>query len=192
MKLGRPLSALTGPKFANRLYETLWKPFDCPIQVRVELQGNDIENGKLQLGCRAGPVEDVYNLLHEMCHFVEIDDARMLCRNWGLRLPEQYIPGRYGRMAQIPVTIAAIERELRVIAFQWNLTAFLEAPRQTAYTMVAPMKFMPDFVYVPGGYDRLDRKRLRWCKNRMIELSRVNTIDRFMAEWERKNRLLSV
>src|SRR5271155_2850520 len=116
------LAKVTSPRFASKLWRNLWKPYDSPIEITVNLEGMRVIDGCLSLGCRTGPVRTSFGLLHEMSHFVEIDDARMLTEGWGLRLPEVYVPGQYARMCAVPVTKQATERELRVSAYQWHIS----------------------------------------------------------------------
>jgi len=174
--------------FAKNVWDLLWKPVKSPIQVVVELQGNNItEDGKLQVGCRAGPSIEAWHFCHEVCHFVEIDDERMLMQNWGLRVPEKWVIDRF---VCEPETLQATERELRTLAYQWHLHKLLNI-KSTPAAMVSALVYMPDFWLVPGGWSKNDEKRLKWCADRMMDLTKDFHLDRFMAEWKRKNALLN-
>jgi hypothetical protein len=155
------------------------------IQLDWNVQGNNSRNGRLVVGAKAGPKRSVSNLAHEMCHFVEIDDARCGEYGWGLRIPEVEI---YGRFCAQPVTRQGTERECRVAALQHNLLQWLGVYR-TPKCLVSAFHFLPDFCYVPG---ERDRGRLSWCEERVLSLigTPEYSIDWWMAEWDRKDAVL--
>lgn len=145
-----------------------------------------VEEGKLQLGGRAGPTVHISNLCHEMAHLVEIDDARCGQPGWGLQLPKVFI---YDRMCLNPETNQATRREVRVAAYQLNLMRHLGL-RATPAGLVRAYTFLPDWCFVPG---RDDKARLQWCANQVLKLSLKPKygIVRFKREWWRKQRLLA-
>lgn len=162
------------------------------------------ENGVVYVGNRAGPSREFSNLAHEVCHFVEIDDARQQIFGWGLRSPEIEI---LGRICVEPMTRQMTERELRVMAYQANLTEALGAPARVS-RMVSALVYMPDFTWVPledgrpaygeGApswdevpYREVDPSRIRWMASRVQELRKIYTFERFCSEWFRKITLLS-
>jgi len=168
------------------------------------LQGQRVsEDGVISVGNRAGPTRNFSNLAHEVCHFVEVDDARQQLFGWGLKRPEIEI---LGRICVEPNTRQMTERELRVMAYQANLTEALGAPARIP-NMVRALQFMPDFCMVPledgrlaygdGApsrdevpYSEVDPSRIRWMANRVQELRKEFTFERFRSEWTRKIALL--
>lgn len=94
-----------------------WSDF---VQPSVRIEGARVVDGVLRLGTRSGP-EPIcrFAVMHEMCHLVEIDDARATVSDWGLSL------GRYRSLAGHywweQRTSQCVERELRVGAWQWSL-----------------------------------------------------------------------
>jgi hypothetical protein len=73
------------------------------------------------LGGRAGPQVHVSNLLHEMAHFIEIDDERCTRPGWGLHIRQVYL---MGKSYNDPNTYQATLREARVGAIQLELAEF--------------------------------------------------------------------
>lgn len=148
------------------------------------------ERGRLMFGVWAGPAARVSNLLHEMAHFVEIDERRMGKRGWGLRLPKMhYIPGPYGGSTWCePTTMQITAREIRVIAYQHHLHVHLGIePWRKLLPDLLP--FLPDWYNVPG---RRDGSRQRWVwslYDRLIASPRYS-LAAFQAEWARRNDLL--
>jgi hypothetical protein len=172
---------------------------DGPVRYESNLEGQDVRDGVLYLGDRAGPGRSQSDLAHEMSHFVEIDDDRMLVRGWGLVFPQVEI---CGQLCDEPKTLKMTERELRVMAYQANLLTAAGAQVSTS-KLVKALVFVPDFHLVPMEdgrpghlakdvpYQDREPSRLRWLKNRVEELRVVHTLERFRHEWNRKVRLLA-
>jgi hypothetical protein len=157
--------------------------------VKHETQWLDASK-KLWFGVWAGPAADVANLLHEMAHFVEIDERRMGMHGWGLKLPKMYsLPGRYGGTSWCePKTMQISARELRVMAFQHHLHVYLgvEPWREQVASL---LRWLPDWYNVPGHGDG---PRSRWMVaqyDRLIKSPRYSLAS-FRAEWTRRNEIL--
>lgn len=171
-----------------------------PVRYDWALQGNDVRDGVLILGGRAGPKRRRSDLAHEMSHFVEIDDARMLKRGWGLIYPQVEIAGRFYDQ---PTTMKMIERELRVLAYQANLLEGDGGGRVDTLKLVKALVFVPDFFFVPledgrephlaedVPYADREPSKLRWLRNRVEVLRAEHTLERFRHEWNRKVNLLA-
>lgn len=85
-----------GPSFLDkkRIDFLLEKYFhvDRCMKYSEKLEGQRIDNdGNVWVGSRSGPKFHVQSLLHEMCHFVEIDRKRCYAYGWGLQVPEIFI-----------------------------------------------------------------------------------------------------
>lgn len=103
------------------------------VRIDLNVQGTKVEwtNGMgyinprdfngIILGGKAGPQVHVSNLLHEMAHFIEIDDARCTQPGWGLRVRQVYF---MGESYNDPRTYQATLREARVGAIQLELAEF--------------------------------------------------------------------
>jgi len=53
------------------------------ILVKEDLEGQNVVDGSVVLGMKAGPSICVDNACHEMAHLIEIDEARITSVNWG-------------------------------------------------------------------------------------------------------------
>jgi len=153
------------------------------------------------VGDRAGPERSVHNLLHELAHFVEIDEARMCCTGWGLHVRQVLV---FNQLCYEPQTSQATERELRVIAYQTNLALALGyASRLPSY--VTALSWLADYCNVPladgrllsehgpkeVNYERVEASRNRWRLSRARQLQSTYTYERFQQEWHRKLQLLN-
>lgn len=170
------------------------------------LQGQQVDDqGTIFVGNRAGHTRSVSFLVHELSHFVEIDDRRMQLYMWGLHVPTVVI---CGTTCYEPTTRAMTERELRVMAFQMNLLESLGVPTRAHY-LVEALRFMADFLHVPledgrsaygddgpkdgeMSYREREDSRVRWMAKHVEELRAVHTLERFDQEWTRKIALLEV
>lgn len=169
---------------------------DSPIKIDWELSGSQrVIDNQLVLGSWAGPHQCLKVLIHEMGHLAEIDDARILSHGWGLVMPSTYLPGRYGRLVDVPLTIQGSLRECRAIAMQWhiqNMIGIHESPGDA----ISSLKFMPDFLnvnfeYFSDDYSKREMERLLYLENKMLEYAREKyTLEYFMSEWTRKSNLL--
>ena len=167
------------------------------------LEGQTIgDDGTIFIGDRAGPELEITNLCHEMAHFVEIDDARMTCRKWGLQVRKVVI---CGQECLDPRTTQITEREMRVAAYQSHLQELIGVS-ESIDEITKSFRWLPDFTFIPlengrpafgeGSdpdvpYEEIDPSRLRWIANRTRELRSVYTLERFVSEWHRKIKLLA-
>lgn len=178
--------------FVNAGVKIDWTP--SPAQ-RID------EAGRVVLSPWAGPEATISNLVHEMSHFVEIDEPRMTEFGWGLRVPEIRIADR---ICLEPTTCQATERELRVMAFQANVLDYLGFPRSVC-DIVEALDWMPDWVFIPiedGSsafgddrthklpYNEVTKSQKRWCAKQVEALRSTFTLERFIAEWTRRNELI--
>jgi hypothetical protein len=175
-----------------------------PLTWNWRLEGARVVEGALTFGCRAGPESSVVNLAHEMGHFVEIEDERMLHFGWGLRVPEVEV---LGQICVEPRTHQMTDREIRVIAFQKNLLDYLGV-EETVEELVSSMTFMPDFMLIPleNGrpaytrkgpatdldYNEVTKSRLRWIAKQVEKKRRTRAFSaqRFISEWFRKAEVI--
>jgi hypothetical protein len=144
----------------------------------------------LVLGGRAGPYSGLSNLLHEVSHFVEIDDARCTKNNFGFR---------YGKWIACPIsarggwyqpsTNQAIMREIRTFVIQYRLMDYLEVELihlsfqnyedvtgyvsvdfqlTTLRKLLTVLQYMPDFgCLIPGsGFS----DKIKYCEIRAMEM----------------------
>lgn len=187
-------------KQRDRVYDEFFADAAVRVDWTSAAQSIDAED-RVVLGPWAGPEATISNLVHEMSHFVEIDERRMTAYGWGLHVPEIHIAGR---VCLEPQTRQATERELRVIAFQANILEYLGFPRSVR-DLVAPLDWMPDFVFVPIedgssaygddrthklSYEAIQKSQKRWCAKQVEVLRETFTAERFLSEWKRRNAVL--
>jgi len=182
----------------QRLVDTYLK--DSPIELNWEMHDTQqVKDNKLIFGAWAGPLRCITHVIHEMCHLVEIDDARILEEGWGLRMPQVYIPGRYSRLAAVPATYQPSLRETRVAALQYHVQRYIGIPT-TFRSVINSFQFLPDWCNIPHGidldsndysYKDIDEARYQFLQNYLIQcMEGKYTLDFFHQEWKRKNQLL--
>lgn len=131
-----------------------------------------------------------------MSHLVEIDDARILKPSWGLTTPTQYISGRYSYVASIPMTCQPSLRETRVIALAWQVQNML-GMEETPLEALSALYFMSDWCNIPASrkdtVEDYKNSRFEYLESYMIKCMKEKyTLDFFMTEWKRKNKLLKL
>lgn len=178
----------------------------APFIVSDDVQGQKISNdGKIVFGLRCASISyDLVVLIHEIAHFVEIDEKRMFKHMWGLKVPEKWL---FGQWCIEPVTNQATMRELRVGAIQMNIfewlgeKGFVEYKRnlfgdyechhktnmysleESIENFVDSMKYMPDWYLIPG---KGDEKRKVWLTAKLKKFMKVYTIEWFLRRWEQR------
>ena len=173
------------------------------VEYKGGVQGMYIDDhGKIVMGNRAGPSTwapsfDIKNLVHEMSHMVEIDDARMRCHGWGLKLPQIWV---YDRYCCEPITKQITDRELRVAAYQVNLLKHFKIPVRIS-NITSSLEWLADTCFVPLedgqmpysegrthnlDYTQIKTSQARWRVNEVKRLMKEFTAERFISEWDRK------
>lgn len=174
----------------------------APFIVSDKVQGQNIsEDRKIIFGLRCGPLSyDIQSLIHEMAHFVEIDEKRMFKYAWGLKLPEKYV---LGRRCIEPTTNQPTMRELRVGAIQMNILEWLGENGYIHYdryaydwqskyvtelysldeaiaNFIRSMDFMPDWYMIPG---KTKEARTLWMTRKLKRFMKTYTIEWFLKRW---------
>ncbi len=178
------------------------------VKYKSGMEGQCVSNdGTIFIGNRAGPITwppsfNVSNLVHEMSHLVEINDERMRCYGWGLKLPEVWV---YDRMCVEPTTHQITDRELRVMAYQANVLQYISAS-YSVRNLVGPLEYLADTTFVPMedgsapyGENRnrelngseTKASQMKWRINEVNRYRKEYTLDRFVSEWRRKMNWLS-
>lgn len=178
------------------------------IQYEEGFEGQKVlDDGSIVIGNRAGPSSysesfQITNLVHEMAHLVEIDDLRMRCSSWGLKLPKIWV---YDRMCVEPRTNQITCRELRVIAYQVNVLDYI-GEENSVDGITSSLVWLADTCYVPledGSmpyaegrthkldYDEIKASQQRWRVNEVNRLRKEYTLERFISEWHRKIKYLN-
>lgn len=173
------------------------------VQFEFGFEGQKIlDDGTIIIGNRAGPQDwhrsyETSNLAHEMSHLVEIDDARMRCHGWGLKLPEVFV---YDRMCVEPTTNQITTRELRVMAYTANLLDYI-GEEYSVDDLTSSLQYLSDTCFVPledGSspygenrvheldYDEIKASQQQWRINEVNQYRKEFTVERFISEWSRK------
>lgn len=164
----------------------------------------------LHIGLRLAFDDDIACVTHEISHFVEIEDERLLYKpkNWGFHYPTIDIPFKPWTCYNF-LTNTATLRELRTIAFQHNFEKHLKVNEQSTYESISSLVYMPDFFAVQydekikEAYEKeLEGKRsskmpselarLKWLEDKLIEFIKMErySYDSFMQEFERKKKVI--
>ena len=163
------------------------------------VQGNRIEDGRMILGMRAGPeVGDVDSLLHEMGHFIEIDDARCTSYGWGLDVRMAYFPGH--PPCHDPQTFQACEREIRVTAIQQALATHFNNAFDDYFHAKLIWDWVPGSCYIPkDGLPKFGDQsislddRIKARCDRIVEFITQEaekwSIEKIRTEWNRKCKI---
>lgn len=177
---------------------------DQAVLVDPAIEGQQIDKaGNVVIGTRSGPVYTIAALLHEMCHFVEIDEERMNTPRWGLGYSEScwfstpwdnYRAGFYE-----PKTIIGLKREIRVHAYQYGLTDYVRATNEV-FEDIEALEYLSDYpnipIFVPDFKKRYgknyDKSRKAWLHDQLNELIKLPqySAETFLAEWYRRNAIL--
>lgn len=162
--------------------------------IKEDLEGQTLDQeGRIILGLKAGPERSVENLIHEMCHLVEIDDQRMTSYGWGLNYGAliQYI---MGQRCQEFVTIQATKREIRCWAYQMNVYKALGI-NETVSDLVKVAVHMGDWPILcyndKIGFKGDKEKALKWVEDEVKKAMGIYTFERFESEWFRKMGVLT-
>jgi len=172
-----------------RVYKTVPKKLrDLFVPGAVEydpdIEGQRIrDNGAVALGSRCGPDDfDLPALIHEMSHLVEIDDRRATSFGWGLRITTCVVIAN--QRYEEPTSVQAVERELRVLAYQTNVQSAVDMHRSID-DLLRGLVFVPGFALVNG---RSDAERLVWCAGQIERMRHLDSYsyESFECEWHRK------
>ena len=122
-------------------------------------------------------------LLHEMAHFVEIDEARMSVNGWGLSM----------KPARAPRRSADVRRELRVLAFEMNITRALCLDVDVFALASVTIPTLPGWKHFWAQQTPSDRRDKRRCIRRQVKaLARQPrySFDAFSREWHKRRSKL--
>ena len=165
---------------------------NSPIVLEEQTSGQEVRDGIVVIGARAGPEVCWTNLIHEMAHLVEIDLKRITQWGWGLRYGKYW--ECFGKSGYEPQTDQSVRREERVWAFQLN---FLESfgISISEIKMVSSATWLPAFCYVKPArstvdYRDRDRARLEVIADRVARNREIFTTEMFDYEWRRRMEYL--
>ena len=164
------------------------------VQLNPGIEGQRIHKGVMYLGTRSGPVYTVDALLHEMCHFTEIDEARMFSQGWGFyrgvwqNFATSYSPGYYEYFG-----VKDVEREERVLAWQANVAEHLDVEYDFE-SNTSSLQHLPGFSNMTTclGAPRGKTGKINFIRERVMRLRKDPrfTATKFIEEWHRRNEIL--
>jgi len=164
--------------------------FLAPIEYDPKLQGQTVFKKKIKIGPWAGPEATLSNVLHEISHFVEIDESRMVKDGWGLKYPRpQHLLGQTFIEFQKPYHI---ERERRVWAFQLNLHHKFGIDEGVEDFADAAW-FLDGFGYMIEEHRGKTTTQQKMCFAKSIEKLAEETqysFESFLSEFNRRKNLL--
>lgn len=166
------------------------------VEFHPERESQSVEDGVVKLGLLCGPAYTWEALVHEMAHFIEIDEARMNRNAWGFRWPSK---DGYPMDFQ---NSAHIERELRVFAISLHLFEYAGV-RVDPNTMTRTLVWM-DYWSVYSEVDAIElsdldlllkgdtfqKKMTVWGTRKVREYYDNYNIDDLLHEWWRRNKIL--
>jgi hypothetical protein len=183
------------PECIQELYK------DSVVRLNPNIEGQRIEKNVMYLGTRSGPSSNIDALLHEMCHFTEIDEPRMFTEGWGFYYGKwfehitRYSPGFYEYFGT-----KDIEREERVVAWQANAAEYLGI-KHDLKGYINSFQFLPGFSNLSsqsfkgkvGGERYTKEKRINFIRKRITALRKEEprfSGENFINEWYRRNNIL--
>lgn len=186
--------------------EILGKDFFAgnPVSFNIKLQGQGLDTQEnFVLGCRAGPVIDASNLIHEMGHLAEREIPKLLERpggGWGFTMGKHWRIGyQEGYEFQ---TDQSVQREKRVWAYQWSILKHYGI-KESLRDLLRSARFLAAFdLYTHRiikehpelekvTYGNRQNAILAHLRKEVLELSRTEfTFQRFCQEWQ--NRMMAL
>ena len=157
---------------------------DAAIIFNREVGSQDVIDGIVHIGGRT-PDETV----HEMCHFVEIDEPRMNKRIWGMWhgtwTPTPW--DRYNNGFHEYFKTVDIEREMRVVAWHSNVCEALGLDPQTE-------GWIQSFRWLSGWQNLQieEASKISWINKTIAEHRQEQrfSYENFVREWWRRNEIL--
>ena len=205
---------LVDPTAIDAIGQDFFMPHDSVISIGLDVEGNRIRENKFTMGVWAGPQAEVSNLLHEMAHMIEIDDARCHIPSWGFKYGKTvYIAGRMINEGMF--TNKAIEREIRVFGIQIvmmnhygidNVHSYHTWDDHSEYVSKARnFAEICDYIdgllyYYPKGWCKEDKGKYTYRELKDYAFQAIMTrieeetanwsMDEIMTEWDRKMQVL--
>lgn len=140
----------------------------------------------ITFGAKAGPGEGtVSTALHEMAHFVEIDEDRIASDHWGFHFGTPYF--LLDHSDAMPTSLAATKREIRTWAIQLCLAKSVGMTDETPETLSRSVAFMSDAILIPGTTN--DAKNA-WASSKIREELLDVDQSEVLSEWHRRARLV--
>lgn len=135
-------------------------------------EGMKYGNIFLEIGRRAGPSEEDSNAVHELAHFIEMEDNRIGQDRWGMKIKQgDYIPEYRTFVNSEFTTIKHLERECRVWAIQYILESELFDIPVTVEELAESSPYLPDLWFLIGDDKKIKTHTIKLIKENIKKYS---------------------
>lgn len=179
----------------NQLIQKYFSPHNEVI-VKKKLQGQKVVDNRYVIGMRAGPLTNINidNLLHEICHLVEIEEERLVKRptsSWGLN------PGKFWQIGSNwgyeTFTDDQVKREQRVWAYQLSLNSNINNQTTNindSLNLVSSARFLNAWTYYQPFEIKTykDEDRIKKLAEETFDMSNTEeySYDKWLEEWNKR------
>jgi hypothetical protein len=167
--------------------------FSSPVfKLKANFAGQTAENNTYFVGGKAGPSYSLSNLLHEICHFAELEKERLLKfphNGWG------FYPGKFWQIGMHwgyeQRTAQQVEREARVWAFQISAERYFNL-NDSAEDLVSSATWLPAWCFYKFSFKgkRSDKKALYYLANHVDRLSKRNSFEKLLNDFQERIQML--
>jgi hypothetical protein len=172
--------------------------FIAPIKIDLEREGKYILENAMYFGggvrkiSRDWSIEEIfYRVMHELGHFIEIDDARALCHTgWNFQYGT-YTGSDHRNDYYSFFTDTHLQREIRVYAIQSQLSQHLGMNFDTEESILLLRDVLSGFRLLPGNSED-EKVLLAIAKVETLRQQPEYGIAALMTEFERKKELFQV
>jgi len=168
------------------------------VIVKNNLAGQKVIDNRYVIGMCAGPSKDIDNLLHEMCHLVELEENRLIKRppsSWGLSYGTFWQIG--SRWGYETFTDDQVKREQRVWAYQLSLYSHVNnqtANFDNSFELVRSAVFLNSWLYYQPFEEKTYKNEDRINKLAEETLNMSNTeeysYEKWLCEWNTRIKKL--
>ena len=164
------------------------------VSLDVSYEGQTCNENSYVLGSKTGPVTSISGLLHEVCHFAELEPQRLLkfpSGNWGL------YPGKFWQFGQNwgyeQSTDQQVQREARVWAYQLSAEKHFGI-NHSAEQLVRSATWLPAWCYYKFQFKTSrfvsDSKRLYYLAKHVERLSKRNSFEKLLEDFDHRVKFL--
>lgn len=155
------------------------------VKYRIEVQGHKCEGTQYVLGGTAGPEASISNLLHEICHFAELEPKRLLkfpSYGWGLYQGKFWQIGT--SWGHEPSTDQQVQREARVWAMQLSLERHFNI-NDSAQELVRSAVWLPAWCFYRRKFTNYygDKKALYYLSKHVERLSKRHPFEKVIEDY---------
>jgi len=156
------------------------------------MEGQTCEEKSYWVGGIAGPSCNLSNLLHEICHFAELEKERILefpKKGWGLNMGKFWQIGNNWGYEQS--TDQQVQREARVWAYQLSAQKHFGL-NDSAYELVSSVVWLPAWCHYRmkwGGYKH-ERKAKYQLAQHVSRLAKRNSYQKLIDEFSQRIEMI--